>query len=207
MYPIRDSSRLANAVVAWSHVFTTMQPGSGYPSTLAFRQPFVERVATASVLYPLDGYYLTPDQFAALGAAAVKFGNGKCYVSTYEDTPDFLSQLDVRGDARHYELDFADDGYDEYCKTIPWPLEHALYSCTGSWGLIVSHEMHAILGGSRAWIDEFRARYRRWKRDVAELKYFWRGNPNGHWVDQLCKRIPEADAIEAAPPTEGEGVI
>jgi len=200
MNPVNGSAN-KQMIAAWRRIFASTRPGDGYPSTLAFQYPFAHQdVEAIVILYPLTGYLLTRRQHASLKSARDKIVPSEkvIYVSTYEDQSDFLHSSSVRGDARHYELATTED-YAAYERTVPWPLEYAMYGSSGAWGLIVSHEMHAVLGGSRALIDDFKRRYDRWESDVAELKYYWKDNPNGRWVNDLLARMPEAAHIAAAP--------
>ena len=155
------------------------------------------------LLFPLDGYYLTKKHYAALQDALGAIDESTFYVSTYEGEGKFLDSPDVRGDAVHYAVK-RDDAYEAYQQAVPWPLENALYSSTGSWGLIVSHEMHGILGGSKRFIEVFKSSYQLWRADIAALKYYWHENPNRSWLDELLPRVEGAIDIEPAEHPDGE---
>jgi hypothetical protein len=183
---------------AWRRVFTTDQPGAGYPSTLAFQFPFTRQIEEAVILFPLDGYCLGEKRFNALQAALRRFGSPPYYASTYEDELNFLHSGSVRGDARHHILQ-PDDAYAHHEAAVPWPLEYAMYGDAPCWGLIVSHTHHGVLGGSAEFIAEFKSWYPIWLRDVAALKYFWAGNSNRAWLDQVLPKVAGGLEVEPVP--------
>lgn len=190
---------------AWDRVFISRNPGAEDPHTLAFRYPFTRRIEAAAVCFPLDGYYLERRHLQALTAAMRRVGSTSYFVSTYEDEPDFLNSLRVDmadTSPRHFHLT-ADDTYEQYRSAVPMPWEYAAYSARGDWGVIVSQWLHAIVGGSREFIAEFKQQLGTWQRDVAALKYFWDEEPNHAWLDELFLHLPDCAAIAPAPlPTE-----
>ena len=190
-------------VQAWWRVFCSDSPSDGYPTSLAFQYPFKSAVDEVMLLFPLDGYYLTKKHHAALQDALSAIDEPMFYVSTYEGEGKFLDSPDVRGDAVHYTVN-RDDPYETYQQAVPWPLENALYSSSGNWGLMVSHEMHGVLGGSKRFIEVFKSSYQLWRADVAALKYYWHENPNRGWLDNLLPRIEDGLELEPAEHPEDD---
>jgi hypothetical protein len=187
---------------AWRKVFVTDQPGLRYPSTLAFRYPFTERIERAMILYP-TAWHLEESQFRAICQTLRALGSSIFYTSIYEDKGDFLYSGGVRGDARHHILK-AEDSFAMHEASVPWPLEYALYGDAPCWGLIASHELHAILGGSTEFIEKFKSFYPNWAVDVGALKYFWVGNDNRAWLDELLPKVEGGLEIVPAPLPDDE---
>src|SRR3989339_312900 len=46
----------------------------------------------------------------------------------------------------------------------------------GTWGFLISHENHALLGCTQEFWDEFKKQYQRWAEDYKEFIKYWR-----HW--------------------------
>lgn len=123
-----------------------------YPFDNTFSFNITERL----IVFPC-GNYIEPTLIEGLIAAASELGEQNCYLTNlflYEDT------------TNHYYLSLP-ELYEEYvnlsCKILPeerldldcW-IEYVIYSEQGTWGLMVSHEHHGMLGGSSQFINKIR---------------------------------------------------
>jgi hypothetical protein len=52
-------------------------------------------------------------------------------------------------------------------------IENAIYSSHGNWGIIISHEEHAVLGGHKQCIETFKAAYPDYINDQKSLYKPW----------------------------------
>jgi hypothetical protein len=125
-----------------------------------FGQPFAPNVLGRIIIYPCNGYIESP-LIDAIVATAQKFGDTGCYISLlptkypyghnncYVPLPEFLSfyagtaEEDIQ---KRLSLDM-----DVYS------LDLVIYSSSGKWGVMTSHERHGLLGGSKEFISEIRA--------------------------------------------------
>ena len=158
---------------AWHRVFTTND---------AFSWPFRGAVEVGRAFYPTDGCHLTRAQYSALLSAIRGVGETGFFLSVVES--EGLSFLDR--DWGHWSCDLPP--YEEY-KALDLTLENALYSRDGHWGVLISHEMHALVGGTEAFIAAIDDHYRGWGDDLRMLREAWSGNPNGKWLKSMLSRI------------------
>lgn len=100
----------------------------------AFGSPFADGVVERALLFPVP-IELEPGQIAALRAAARAVGDETIFMEEIESS---------RHEERFWELS-TDEGA-PYVVADPW-LDTALFSPAGTWGVLVSHEDHAVLGG------------------------------------------------------------
>lgn len=179
-HPPRDSLRLvireldlATLKRRWSAVFASNDP---------FPWPFHDGFVWSGVFYPTEGYHLSQCQFTAIIDAARALGEDVFDVSVVEgDGAAFLER-----DSWHWQLDRPT--YDEY-RGLELPLENAIFSRTGRWGLLVSHEMHAIVGGSAEFGKAVCKAYGDCDEDLQRLRAEWGGNPRGAWIAEMEKRV------------------
>jgi hypothetical protein len=52
-------------------------------------------------------------------------------------------------------------------------LENALYSTSGQWGVILSAEDHAVVGGSKEFMTAFKNSYPQWSLDLEAFASYW----------------------------------
>jgi hypothetical protein len=150
---------------AWERIFISTDP---------FGMPFSGRFTDVLPFFPTDGYHLTQTQYAAVCDAALKQG----------DSAFCLSVIEYEGGAfwncgHHWWCRFP--SYEEY-RALPLVLENSLYSPHGDWGLLVSHEDHALVAGGAAFLEELRRSYTAFSQDLRELKATWAGKPNAEWI-------------------------
>ena len=106
-------------------VFTTLDP---------FDAPFSEDVVERGLLFPVS-YQLEPAQIAIVRAAAKGVGDESIFLE---------SRVDSTPDAFYWE--FSADGEGPY-DVIESVLENAIFSSSGKWGMTISEEDHAVIGG------------------------------------------------------------
>ena len=100
----------------------------------AFGAPFTDAVADRALLFPVP-IELEPGQIAALRAAAREAGDETIFMEVLRISPE---------EQRFWELS-TDDGA-PYDVVDPF-IDSALFSPAGTWGMIISYEDHAVLGG------------------------------------------------------------
>ena len=164
---------LAAIRAAWRRVFSTND---------AFSWPFRETVEIGRVFYPTDGCHLARGQYSALVDAIQSVGETGFLLSVVES--EGLSFLDR--DRGHWSCDLPP--YEEY-SALDLTLENALYSKGGHWGVLISHEMHALVGGTVDFMAALDDRYREWGDDLRMLREAWSDNPNGNWLESTLSRV------------------
>ncbi|MCH9608834.1 MAG: hypothetical protein S4CHLAM45_07460 [Chlamydiales bacterium] len=140
----------------WKKLFLSNNP---------FKDVFSSLVKDRLLLYPTHGYHLTEEQYHALVGTIQEMGETAFYISEIEYSGDFLSK------GQHWLC--ALPNYQEY-KQIPLVLENTVYSEIGTFGLIISHEDHGLIGGKKEFIDAFKQRYPAWEKDRKILKKDWK---------------------------------
>jgi len=150
-------------------------------STDPFAWPFHERIKDYIFFYPTEGYALTKKQYVAIMRAAEKLEDNTFYHSVVEAEDDIVNEKDILDRNIHWLCENPD--YKEYFSIVTFPLECGLYSEKGNWGILISQEEHAIVGGTNSFMDELRKKYPDWKKDREELFRFWKNNPNGNWIN------------------------
>lgn len=119
------------------------------------------------ILFPTDNYRLTAEQFRALTNTLLDCGEREFFVSEIEVEPDPFDAGD------HWICE--EPSFSEYTDLLI-VIENALYSSSGSWGILLSHELHALLVCRQSFWDAFKKRYPNWKRDQDEFIESWQYN-------------------------------
>ena len=154
---------------SWREVFTGMDP---------FGWPFAPWVRAGGVLYPTDGLHLTRGQYKALAAALVSTGESGFFLSVVESEG-------LGFQSRSWGHWWCEQmSYEEY-RDLHLTLENAIYSKDGGWGILISHEMHAVEGGRAEFLGAFTAAYATWTEDLHALRAEWTNNPNSDWMRSL----------------------
>lgn len=157
---LRDEAELARSQAVFEAVFRTADP---------FGLPFQDEVEARDLLYPV-GFRLDEDEFRAVAEAAGKLGEGRAFLSEVEGSSG--SRWAARN---HWEIDLG---------VYPYPqlasegfidiMESAIYSTAGTWGLLISHEQHAVAGGSPLFVSSLREQLAR--DHLGDFLSFWREN-------------------------------
>lgn len=155
----------------WREVFVSNNP---------FSYPFGEDVEACVAMYPTSGYALGEEQYDAVVRAAQTVGGTTFYLSVVERAGDFLDHDE------HWLCTLP--SYQAY-NSLPVVIENALYSTEGGWGILLSHEQHAVVGGSQTFVDSVKEAYPRWRSDIYELVQTWKDNPNRGWLGNLLPHL------------------
>ena len=135
-----------------------------------------------AVIYPTYGYYLTKYQFDALKYANESIGSTEFYISQVEYKP---SDPFIRGE--HWKC--INPSFEEYYD-ISIGMENAIYSTNGSWGLLISHEDHALLVSNIEFWEVFKNQYPNWAKDYLSFLNYWRDLEIGEkWLENFCSKL------------------
>jgi len=167
MRRILETDDLSAIRTSWEGVFRSNDP---------FAWPFQPEFAVGRIFYPTDGYHLTDRQFLAVSSALNRTGETGFFVSVVESEE--LSFLERKWG--HWACD--SPSYEEYMQ-LPLTLENAIYSIEGRWGVLISHEMHALVAGATDFMASLNERYQRWSDDLRLLREAWAENPNAGWLE------------------------
>ena len=146
MYALSEEKYQAEAAPALHRVFAYEDP---------WHEPFANGVEVRRLLYPVHAGLRDLDYplLDALVSVATRLEDDGFYVSIIErPTPD--SEWSRRDDW-HWYLPFAEiEAYGSLGDALS--LERTLYSPSGRWGLMISHEDHALLGGEAVFFEAMR---------------------------------------------------
>lgn len=150
-------------------------------STDPFGWPFSKKIKSGRVLYPTDGCLLTEGQFAALSDACKKNNEDHFMVVVVEGVKiDSIGSNDMTlvrvGDYKGYS-------------SLNLTLENAIFSPVGEWGVLISHEMHAVLGGSNLFVENYNHIDRSADKQWNEFKSIWRGGQHETWINSISLHI------------------
>jgi hypothetical protein len=168
-----ETTSLSVIQTAWNQTFCSNDP---------FSWPFRSSIAAGCIFYPTDGYHLTEQQFSTVVEAVKQIGETSFFLSIVES--EGLSFLDR--DWGHWKC--TNPTYEEYCQ-LPLTLENSIYSTVGKWGILISHEMHALIAGSIEFITLIAKQYGELEDDLYLLRKSWAGNMNRNWVDEIIPRL------------------
>jgi|JFJP01.1.fsa_nt_gi hypothetical protein len=146
MYTLSEDEFHREAEPALRQVFVSDEP---------FDEPFSPNVTARRIVYPCFEY-IEPPLIDAIVAAAINVGDPGCYL---------YNLWTGKEDLRHCYIPFSEfsaaylgtgdinDLIGHKLGMIP-DSENILYSPTGKWGIIVSHEHHGMLGGVVEFIED-----------------------------------------------------
>lgn len=147
------------------------------PFTPAGQEEFHVRM----VLYPTNVYYLKVKQFQALMGAVYESGEREFFISLVEtETDPFSSQSWNTEWYSHWMCEAPT--FEEYMN-VDLPIENAIYSVNGSWGVLVSHECHALLVCKPSFWDAFQSQYPDWRQDKEQFIELWHFHEKERGVD------------------------
>lgn len=139
----------------WRQVFIGNDP---------FKDPFSKSVTSRIIFYPTYGYHLTEAQYRAFSAALRRMGISEFYLSIIEFSGAFLEK------GRHWFCELP--SYKQYLQ-LPLTLENCIYSKEGIFGIMISHEDHAWIGGKGEFVNTVKAEYKTWKNDIRNFEKHW----------------------------------
>lgn len=173
MRRIKEIDELKQLHLAFNKIFKTND---------SFSEVFTNSIKHRIVLCPTNGYYLEKQQFNALMNAALHVGDDRFYLSEIEGNSfERVENNESQYDFGHWEV-ACETKYEEYLEA-PVVLENAMYSRNTKWGVIVSHESHAIIGGNNEFIEKFKEVYPDWKDGLNNFIGQWEYNQQNYNSD------------------------
>lgn len=151
----------------WQTLFKTNDP---------FVYPFTDNVGEYLFFYPTEGYFLKKVQFEALIASAKEMDDTTLIISMVETDKDFFN-TEEQYVCKNLE-------YDDY-RRLPIHLENTIFSYNAMWGLLVSQEFHAIVGGSVGFVNILKKKYPGYSEDFTILKADWVEQGKADWIKKL----------------------
>lgn len=160
----------------WSSLFV---------SNDAFSWPFQRQFQRGRLFFPTYGMTLTAVQFECLAEAAKEIGDESFFISLVEaEGFDFLED-----NSRHWKC--VTPIFDDYDQ-LNLNLENTIYSTQGKWGVLISHESHALVSGTEEFLHALDGAYQNWEVDWNALNLHWKGNVNSGWIVNLRKNLEPA---------------
>ena len=169
---ISNDARLG-AAGAWELVFRSTDP---------FGWPFTPSLQFGRVIFPTDGCQLFRAQFDGLAQVARLHGETHCYLAVVEGH----ESIEGNENEQVFVVDFSD--YESYSK-LHLTLENALYSMRGTWGLLISHEMHGVLGGNETFISELDEVQMSTEFEWISFLNQWRDERHNEWISELRSHV------------------
>jgi len=117
-----------------------------FESNDPFNNPFNPGIHHRAILYPV-AYQLEMTELQAIAIAAQAVGDDGFYFSVMERSDELEHVYPWHWYISLNSLE------DYYTLSHPFVLENALYSPEGKWGIMISHEQHAVIGGSNLFLD------------------------------------------------------
>lgn len=175
--------KISELQIAFNKIFQSKNP---------FENVFTEEVEQKILLFPTDGYYLNDEQYNALMCAINSIKEQEFFISEIEGDCFTKNSNDGVYKHGHWMLNIK-TSYEEY-RNLTLPLENALYSLKGTWGVIISHEEHAILGGDSTFISTFKINCPNWNASQQEFEEQWQinqrqYNSNIDWIPGFLKQF------------------
>jgi len=153
---------------------------------------FSSAIKEKMLLCCTDAFYLNKQQFLVLLKIIKNLGESSFYVSRIDERGilNMFGSDDKQDD--HFELS-SDVSYEEYQKKTFF-LEYALYSKNGTWGVLISQEEVALIGGSQDFIAIFKKLYEQWDEDIKKLIAGCKHNKEHYgsdisWLEDVLKYI------------------
>jgi len=178
---LKNKNQLKVAQTAFHRVFRSSDP---------FNEPFQPVVENRLILYPVE-YQLDRNHFVALELAANVTGESEAYLSLIEG-----ATWGATKERDHWQIQLGSYPYEELRHNNGWfPLmENAIYSTTGLWGIVISHEWHAVLGGSKRFIEAYKANLPGAENEVFDFLTLWKDNKerlgsNTDWLPKLLAHV------------------
>lgn len=160
---------------------------SSFHRVFEHKDPFSSEGVTSLpirvVLFPTDGYHLTETQFNAMKSAAKAIDETYFYVC--ETEVEYLEK------ANTWLCD--SPTYAEYSSVFVG-IENAVFSADSHWGLIISHELHALLVCNDVFWENFRRAYPTLNKDYLEFVEYWEENEaalgsNIDWLKPFLQQL------------------
>src|SRR3989442_8447569 len=138
-----NAAQQSAAQDAFNQVFASADP---------FQPAFVSGVEKLALLFPLDGYELHAEQFGAVAVAAERIGESEAFISSVELLTDLRGAGQWADKRTHYRILLDPKFYFQLTDSPLGLMRNAIYSVHGRWGLIISEESHALVGGPETFV-------------------------------------------------------
>lgn len=151
-----------------------------------FGSMFQDRIQDRLILFPFNDYSPEPDLYQAL-VRAIHFAGDNSFFQSEIEAPDCFLPLGKRKFTAHhwvYSLPVP------FCELETPTVENAVFSPSGKWGLMVSHEDHAVLGGTLEFMAKFKELWPQWKDGMA---FFATRYGHREWARTLLNHILNHD--------------
>jgi len=148
MYALTEEQYRVEAEPVLRQVFVNDDP---------FNHPFSSKVTARRIIYPCSSYVEQP-LIDAVIAAASKIGDIGCYISLIWSTGDGTDHAYVPL-SEFIEAYTGPPGPQRIEVKLNMDIisENIIYSDTGRWGIMLSHECNGLLGGTPEFIEEVQA--------------------------------------------------
>lgn len=181
---ISGQTQLREVKKAFDAVFRSADP---------FNQPFNETVSHRVILFPTAPYQLDEDMYEAVASAAEAVGDTTALLTLTEGYKGGREGFESCG---HWQIELRSDPYAVLSKDKEWIslVENAIYSPTGTWGLIISHEEHAVVGGPPAFVEAIKRNLPGVEDQLQEFLLTWqdyrdRLGTQIDWLPELLRHI------------------
>lgn len=152
-----------------------------FQSTDPFTDAGRDAFTVKAVLYPTNGYHLKESQFTALLNACAEIGENMFFVSQVEAKP----QAELLKD---WNWCCICPTYERY-SALPLVIENAHYSSNGTWGILISHERHALLVSNKDFWDAFKSDYVDWDEDYWKFERYWNDIERKDWYERFMDSL------------------
>ena len=193
MYALSEEEFQVKAAPALQRVFAREDP---------WHRPFADSVEVRRLLYPVS-FTLTELDYPlvdALESVAMEFGETGFYLSVV-GRPAVESEHSLQTDW-HWYIPLVAMG-DRAALGAALSLEHVMYSPSGRWGLMISHEDHALLGGEAVFFAAMREAMPGFdnigqvQRFLSDWRYYkTRYGADVSWVPDLLSHVYGAELAE-----------
>jgi hypothetical protein len=130
-----------------------------------------------TILFMTDSYHLEQQQFYALANTLNDLAESEFFVTEIEGVANPFDTINSKRDSWLC----VNSTFKEYTQ-IPTGIENAVYSKSGSWGILLSHELHGLLVCEDRFWSVFQKWYPLWEDDVRGFIEFWRTNEKENGV-------------------------
>jgi len=162
-----------------------------------FEDCFSDKIKKINLLYPVDGYKLTRDQYTALIFTINNIYIDEEVVVSEIEAESIGDIFNPNNDVSKYKLKHwtfdVSTTYDEYME-MDINVENAIYSSKGNWGIIISHEEHAVIGGSAIFFDIFKTKYNEFDNSIERFQVNWEYNKKNYnsdikWYEKFIESL------------------
>ena len=159
-----------------------------------FGPSFAPNIHGRKIIYRYKNY-IDPPFTDTLMEAASKLGDEGCYISLI---------WRPRHEPWHWYIPFSEFNsayvenkkeFDEFGMRHVFALENVLYSPQGKWGIMFSHEGHALLGSSQSFIEEIQKAIPDLDLQVYEFLKYWKYCKDNYssaetaWLPELLAQV------------------